>query len=55
MVRMAGSRFQYTTIEGGNVDAEEIEAAKADLDQRTFRPRVPCKVCELRRHNLLCV
>jgi len=29
--------FQYTTIEGGNVDAEEIESAKRDLDERTFR------------------
>ena len=29
--------FQYTTIDGGNVKAEEIEAAKADLDERTFR------------------
>jgi hypothetical protein len=29
--------FQYTTIDGGNVKAEEIEAAKQDLDERTFR------------------
>lgn len=29
--------FQYTTIDGGNVKAEEIEAAKRDLDERTFR------------------
>ena len=28
--------FQYTTIEGGNVSANEIEQAKADLDERTF-------------------
>ena len=28
--------FQYTTLEGGNVPAEEIEAARADLDERTF-------------------
>jgi len=28
--------FQYTTIQGGNVPEEEIEAAKADLDERTF-------------------
>ena len=28
--------FQYTTIEGGNVSASEIEQAKADLDERTF-------------------
>lgn len=28
--------FQYTTIEGGNVPIEEIEAAKRDLDERTF-------------------
>ena len=29
--------FSYTTIEGGNVTAEEIEAARRDLDIRTFR------------------
>lgn len=29
--------FQYTTIQGGNVKAEEIEAASRDLDERTFR------------------
>ncbi|MEK9698977.1 MAG: hypothetical protein VW270_24585, partial [Candidatus Poseidoniales archaeon] len=28
---------QYTTIEGGNVPEEEIEAARRDLDERTFR------------------
>ena len=28
--------FQYTTIEGGNVPATEIEQAKQDLDERTF-------------------
>ena len=31
------SSFQYTTVEGGNVDALEIEAAKRDLDERTFK------------------
>ena len=31
------SSFQYTTIEGGNVDQEEIDAAKRDLDERTFK------------------
>jgi len=31
------SSFQYTTVEGGNVKPEEIEAAKRDLDERTFR------------------
>ena len=30
-------RWSYTTIEGGNVPAEEIEAARAQLDPRTFR------------------
>jgi len=30
------SSYQYTTIEGGNVPQEEIEAAKRDLDQRRF-------------------
>ena len=29
--------YQYTTIEGGNVSQGEIEAAKADLDERTFQ------------------
>lgn len=29
--------FQFTTLEGGNVTLEEIEAAKQDLDERTFR------------------
>ena len=29
--------FQYTTIQGGNVKPEEIESAKKDLDERTFR------------------
>lgn len=29
--------FQFTTIDGGNVPVEEIEAAKRDLDERTFR------------------
>mgnify|MGYP006277257039 CR=1 FL=1 len=29
--------FQYTTIEGGNVKSEEIEAARRSLDERTFR------------------
>ena len=29
--------FQYTTIEGGNVPESEIEQAKKDLDERTFR------------------
>jgi hypothetical protein len=33
----AWSSFQYTTIDGGNVKPEEIEAAKKDLDERTFR------------------
>ena len=31
------SSFQYTTIDGGNVKPEEIEAAKRELDERTFR------------------
>lgn len=29
--------YQYTTIDGGNVPVEEIEQAKKDLDERTFR------------------
>jgi hypothetical protein len=31
------SAYQYTTISGGNVPATEIEAARRDLDERTFR------------------
>ena len=29
--------FQYTTVQGGNVDVEEVEAARHELDERTFR------------------
>ena len=29
--------WQYTTIQGGNVTAEEIATAKAQLDERTFK------------------
>jgi hypothetical protein len=29
--------FQYTTIDGGNVPLEEIESARQDLDERSFR------------------
>lgn len=29
--------WQFTTIQGGNVAQEEIEAARRDLDERTFR------------------
>ena len=29
--------FQFTTIDGGNVKPAEIEAARRDLDERTFR------------------
>jgi hypothetical protein len=29
--------FQFTTIDGGNVPQEEIEAARKDLDERSFR------------------
>ncbi len=29
--------WQFTTLDGGNVTADEIESAKADLDTRTFR------------------
>lgn len=34
--RKGWQRFQFTTAEGGNVDAEEIEDAKAELDEKTF-------------------
>jgi hypothetical protein len=29
--------FQFTTLEGGNVKPEEVEAARRSLDERTFR------------------
>jgi hypothetical protein len=29
--------FQFTTLEGGNVPAEELEAAAHELDERTYR------------------
>jgi hypothetical protein len=29
--------FSYTTLDGGNVSPEEIESARRDLDERTFR------------------
>jgi hypothetical protein len=33
----AWASYQFTTIDGGNVPVEEIESAKRDLDERTFR------------------
>ena len=33
----AWSSYQYTTIDGGQVTEEEIESARRDLDERTFR------------------
>jgi len=35
--RESWKAFQYTTIDGGNVDPDEIKAAKNDLDERTFQ------------------
>jgi hypothetical protein len=35
--------YSYTTSEGGNVSEEEIEAARADLDQRTFEQEYEAK------------
>ena len=29
--------FQYTTLEGGNVQEQEVVSARADLDERTFQ------------------
>ena len=29
--------FQFTTLDGGNVPADEVEQARQDLDERTFR------------------
>ena len=34
---LSWSSHQFTTIDGGNVPLEEIEQAKKDLDERTFR------------------
>ena len=31
------NRWSFTTIEGGNVPREEVEAARAQLDRRTFK------------------
>jgi len=31
------ARFSFTTLQGGQVPADEIEAAKRDMDARTFR------------------
>ena len=31
------ARFQYTTLDGGNVTAEEIESSRRDMDEKTFR------------------
>tara|TARA_R110000751_G_scaffold34896_2_gene86279 strand:+ start:380 stop:1612 length:1233 start_codon:yes stop_codon:yes gene_type:complete len=31
------SAFQYTTLEGGNVPDEEIDSARSELDEKTFR------------------
>lgn len=35
--KLGWKSFSYTTVEGGNVPVEEIEAARQDLDERTFR------------------
>ena len=54
--------FQFTTIEGGNVSPEEVEAARRTLDERTFNQEY-CATFETfsgrvfyafdRRHNLM--
>jgi hypothetical protein len=31
------SSWQFTTLQGGNVPSEEVEAAKRDMDERTFK------------------
>jgi len=35
--------WQFTTLDGGNVEPAEIEAAKADLDERTFEQEYEAK------------
>lgn len=37
LTKKGWSSYQFTTIDGGNVPLEEIEQAKQDLDERTFR------------------
>ena len=37
------SSFQFTTLEGGNVPAEEIEYARRELDEKTFRQEYEAK------------
>lgn len=37
MLDATWARFSFTTLQGGQVPAEEIEAAKRDMDARTFR------------------
>ena len=37
------SSFQFTTLEGGNVPASEIEAARRDLDLKTFEAEYEAK------------
>jgi len=37
------SAYQYTTIEGGNVTPEEVEAARGDLDPKTFQQEYEAK------------
>jgi hypothetical protein len=36
-VKPGWASFEYTTLDGGRVPAEEIEDAKRDMDERTFR------------------
>ena len=37
MTQVIGNAGVLTTIDGGNVPEEEVEAAKAQLDSRTFK------------------
>ncbi len=37
------SSYQFTTLDGGNVSAEEINAARNDLDERTFKQEYEAK------------
>ena len=45
--------FQYTTIDGGNVDPDEIKAAKNDLDRKNISARIRGSLRQLQRDYLL--
>jgi hypothetical protein len=54
-------RWSFTTIDGGNVPEEEVQAAKAQLDSRTFKQEFEasfdplCGICAVRYRDILYV